>query len=91
VEKQYRKGVITPGERYNKIVDIWTHCTDQIANVMLTTLGHNQGKQDITRFRSWWIPARVVIASKYVSGRCPRFDGQSRRRHHRETDSLQLP
>jgi len=46
VEKQYRKGVITPGERYNKIVDIWTHCTDQIANVMLTTLGHNQGKQE---------------------------------------------
>ncbi|HEX3798935.1 MAG TPA: DNA-directed RNA polymerase subunit beta' [Verrucomicrobiae bacterium] len=46
VEKQYRKGVITPGERYNKIVDIWTHCTDQIANVMLATLGNNQGKQE---------------------------------------------
>jgi len=24
VEKQYRKGVITSGERYNKIVDVWT-------------------------------------------------------------------
>jgi DNA-directed RNA polymerase subunit beta' len=35
VEKQYRKGVITPGERYNKVIDIWTHCTDKIANVML--------------------------------------------------------
>ncbi|MSU19821.1 MAG: DNA-directed RNA polymerase subunit beta' [Pedosphaera sp.] len=46
VEKQYRKGVITPGERYNKIVDIWTHCTDQIANVMLRTLDHNQGKRE---------------------------------------------
>ena len=46
VEKQYRKGVITPGERYNKIVDIWTHCTDQIANVMLDTLKNNQGKQE---------------------------------------------
>src|SRR5947209_16873207 len=46
VEKQYRKGVITPGERYNKIVDIWTHCTDQIANVMLRTLDHNQGKKE---------------------------------------------
>ena len=44
VEKQYRKGVITPGERYNKVVDIWTHCTDQISNVMLKTLEHNQGK-----------------------------------------------
>ena len=46
VEKQYRKGVITPGERYNKIIDIWTHCTDQIANVMLQTLDNNQGKKE---------------------------------------------
>ncbi|MEO7298378.1 MAG: DNA-directed RNA polymerase subunit beta' [Verrucomicrobiota bacterium] len=46
VEKSYRKGVITPGERYNKIIDIWTHCTDQIANVMLKTLDNNQGKQE---------------------------------------------
>jgi len=46
VEKQYRKGVITPGERYNKVIDIWTHCTDQIANVMLKTLEYNQGKKE---------------------------------------------
>jgi DNA-directed RNA polymerase subunit beta' len=44
VEKQYRKGVITPGERYNKVIDIWTHCTDQIANVMLRTLENNHDK-----------------------------------------------
>ena len=46
VEKQYRKGIITPGERYNKIIDIWTHCTDQISNVMLRTLQANQGKKE---------------------------------------------
>ncbi len=46
VEKQYRKGVITPGERYNKIIDIWTHATDKISNVMLKTLEHNQGKAE---------------------------------------------
>ena len=46
VEKQHRKGVITSGERYNKIIDIWTHCTDQIANVMLRTLDHNHGKRE---------------------------------------------
>jgi DNA-directed RNA polymerase subunit beta' len=46
VEKQYRKGVITPGERYNKVIDIWTHCTDQIASVMLRTLEFNQGKSE---------------------------------------------
>ena len=47
VEKQYRKGVITPGERYNKIVDIWTHCTDQIANVMFKTLEAEPGQEGI--------------------------------------------
>jgi len=46
VEKQHRKGVITSGERYNKIVDIWTHATDQIANVMFKTLEKNQGKKE---------------------------------------------
>ena len=46
VEKQYRKGVLTLGERYNKVIDIWTHCTDQIANVMLKTLENNQGKKE---------------------------------------------
>jgi DNA-directed RNA polymerase subunit beta' len=46
VEKQYRRGIITPGERYNKIVDIWTHCTDMISNVMIKTLEQNQGKRE---------------------------------------------
>ena len=46
VEKQYRRGIITPGERYNKIIDIWTHCTDQISNVMIQTLESNQGKRE---------------------------------------------
>ncbi len=52
VEKQYRKGVITPGERYNKIIDIWTHCTDQIASVMLKTLEFNQNKRE---FNPVWL------------------------------------
>ena len=46
VEKQYRQGLITPGERYNKIIDIWTHATDQISNVMLRTLENNHGKRE---------------------------------------------
>ena len=46
VEKQHKKGVITNQERYNKVIDIWTHCTDQIANVMLKTLEANQNKKE---------------------------------------------
>jgi len=46
VERQHKKGVITNQERYNKVVDIWTHCTDQIGSVMLKTLDSNQGKKE---------------------------------------------
>ncbi len=46
VEKHYRRGVITDGERYNKIVDIWTHCTDQIQSVMFRTLERNLEKRE---------------------------------------------
>jgi DNA-directed RNA polymerase subunit beta' len=46
VEKQYRMGSITDGERYNKIVDIWTQATEEISAAMYRTLEHNQGRKD---------------------------------------------
>ncbi len=47
VEAQYRKGIITDGERYNKIIDIWTHATDRISGVMFGALEFNEGRQDV--------------------------------------------
>ena len=47
VEKQYRTGIITDGERYNKIIDIWTHAGDEISNVMFRTLEHNEGRKEL--------------------------------------------
>ncbi len=41
VETQYRKGLLTDGERYNKIIDIWTHAGDEISNAVLRTLKDN--------------------------------------------------
>ena len=38
VQKQYQKGVITEGERYNQIIDLWTHATEQVGEEMLTSL-----------------------------------------------------
>ncbi len=38
LEKQYRDGLITPGERYNKVVDEWTHCTDKISREMMSAI-----------------------------------------------------
>jgi DNA-directed RNA polymerase subunit beta' len=34
-EKQYSDGLITRKEKYNKVVDAWSHCTDQVANEMM--------------------------------------------------------
>ena len=39
VQSQYRKGIITDRERYNKIVDIWTHVTDSISEKVIDNLG----------------------------------------------------
>ena len=47
VEQQYRRGIITDGERYNKIIDIWTHAGEEIANVMFRTLEHNEGRKEL--------------------------------------------
>jgi len=38
VENQYREGLITNGERYNKIVDIWAQVTEQVSNEMFKEL-----------------------------------------------------
>ena len=36
---QYASGLVTDGERYNKIIDIWSRTNDQIANAMMDGLG----------------------------------------------------
>jgi DNA-directed RNA polymerase subunit beta' len=34
-EQQYQDGLITQGEKYNKVVDVWSRCTDKVADEML--------------------------------------------------------
>ena len=34
-EQQYMDGLITKGEKYNKVVDIWSRCTDDVADAMM--------------------------------------------------------
>lgn len=38
IDKQYTEGLITPGEKYNKVVDIWTKATDDVANEMMDAM-----------------------------------------------------
>ncbi len=38
IQQQYTEGLITDGERYNKVIDIWAKCTEDIAQTMLANL-----------------------------------------------------
>ena len=37
-EKQYSEGLITKGEKYNKVVDAWAKCSDDVANEMMKVM-----------------------------------------------------
>ena len=38
IENQYIEGLITDGERYNKVIDIWAQTSEQIASAMMKRL-----------------------------------------------------
>lgn len=41
---EHEQGVITDAERYNKIIDVWTHTTNDVARALMEKIkGHNQG------------------------------------------------
>jgi DNA-directed RNA polymerase subunit beta' len=44
VLKQYSEGLITAGERYNKVVDLWTHTTEKVARAMMDNLASEELK-----------------------------------------------
>ncbi len=39
IQDQYASGLVTEGERYNKVVDIWSRANEQVAKVMMEGLG----------------------------------------------------
>ena len=45
-EKQYSEGLITSGEKYNKVVDAWSQCTDRVAGDMMKEISGEDVKQD---------------------------------------------
>ncbi len=41
-EQQYQDGLITAGERYNKVVDAWSRCTDEVAGAMMREISKQE-------------------------------------------------
>ncbi len=46
VERQYQQGVITDGERHNKVVDIWTQAAEELTTAMYRALEENPGSSE---------------------------------------------
>ncbi|GMR20284.1 MAG: DNA-directed RNA polymerase subunit beta' [Gammaproteobacteria bacterium] len=42
ITAQYQSGLLTDGERYNKVVDIWTHTSEKVANSMMERMGSEE-------------------------------------------------
>jgi len=46
-EQQYLDGLITQGEKYNKVVDAWSHCTDVVADEMMKRISSQDADKPI--------------------------------------------
>jgi DNA-directed RNA polymerase subunit beta' len=46
-EQQYMDGLITQGEKYNKVVDAWAQCTDRVAEAMMQSISQLKPNQPI--------------------------------------------
>ena len=61
LEAQFAEGVVTQGEKYNKVVDIWTHANDDLSKKMEETLktetvvNREGAKEEQPSFNSVWM------------------------------------
>jgi len=60
VQQQYLDGAITNGERYNKIIAIWSDVTERVADEMFKALEEQDKQGVINPSTSWRTPALEV-------------------------------
>lgn len=46
-EQQFQDGLITQGEKYNKVVDVWSNCTDEVSAAMMSEIENVRADQPI--------------------------------------------
>ena len=105
IENQYLEGLITDGERYNKVIDIWAQITEKVAEEMMQQIsqeevtGENKEGKRETRKQPSFNPIYIMADSGArgsrpadpPAGRYARPDGQAVRRDHRDADHGELP
>ncbi len=48
IQEQYESGLVTNGERYNKVIDIWSHTNEQVASAMMNILESDEIEVAVT-------------------------------------------
>ena len=56
-ENQYSEGLITRGEKYNKVVDAWSKCTDKVAGEMMKGISATETTKDGLKINSVFMMA----------------------------------
>jgi DNA-directed RNA polymerase subunit beta' len=62
VEKNYERGLITERERYNQLLDIWSHCREQVTKKLVETLKHDRRDENGVE-----MPADSKIGKLYMN------------------------
>ena len=95
-EQQYNDGLITQGEKYNKVVDAWAKCSDRLAEEMMARhLVRAQGRERPRQADQLDLHDVAFRSARFADADAParrhaRPDGQAVGRDHREPDHLQL-
>jgi DNA-directed RNA polymerase subunit beta' len=68
IEESYKEGALTPGERYNQIVEIWSSTNDKIASHLMKTLEEQGGDKSQTEKRKRFYNPIYVMAHSGARG-----------------------
>ncbi len=80
VQNQYSEGLITDGERYNKVIDIWADVTERIADELMRELGSEKVEVPVALPRRGFMPKeetskRAKSAPAHAAAR-PKYEYQ---------------
>ena len=96
-EQQYLDGLITQGEKYNKVVDTWAKCTDRVAEEMMKRISSTRTDAETGReeeansvFMMSTSKARGSPTQMRQLAAMRGSDGQALGRDHRDADRLEL-
>ena len=92
VEQQYLEGAITNGERYNKVIAVWSDVTEKIADAMFKEMERrDQRRQVQPGLHHGRLGRARQQAADPPARRHARPDGQAVGRNHRDADQGELP